>query len=592
MSFVYTYYIANNIVPNDVVSVDKLTAYYGPKTEDFSADVTGNPVVDGAFYYNTRSASVRFYNSSSATWKTLIPGVSAMNTGSRPPSPNYGQTIYNSDTGHLEIWDGYAWDTTFVDGVAALRLLTNTARNANLFGNPQNGVLAVSPDAPTNVITGALWSQNTSYALNEIACTISGSGASQIVFFYKCTTPGTSLGSGNGPSGTGGSIADNTVVWAYQTQGNSRNFGGNTNAALNSYMWNGGNSAGKAAPGGVVQMTGGIPTNSAGTGYGGVRVVHFLNPNQLVTVMGRIRFMTDSVSCIIRHFPGASNNAFRVLVNRKYVGSGTPTVFTQVKSNWSWIQLTFSTQSLREIEIEWETNSYFGGIDVAVTEKVYPLNDAPNPTIIWTGDSYAANGGTSNPFTGFSLATADWLGSKNMCNTAIGGDGYLVSSFPGATGTARQRLADLFQHVAYFPHPIIIDENGGNDTPTFSGAQIQAECTAYMKAIRAAYPTVPIFSTMRMNTNTSLSNYTTVENAKIAAIQSMNDPLIFYIPVFTAIDSPWLTGTGRDSAPDGTGNADIYISGSQYDHPNDAGHALIARLLSRKIRNILDTAGY
>ncbi len=32
---------------------------------------------------------------------------------------------------------------------------------------------------------------------------------------YRCTTPGTTLGSGTGPSGTGTTIADNDIVWAY-----------------------------------------------------------------------------------------------------------------------------------------------------------------------------------------------------------------------------------------------------------------------------------------------------------------------------------------------------------------------------------------
>lgn len=51
------------------------------------------------------------------------------------------------------------------------------------------------------------WQASHAYSLNAL---VSNSGA-----VYKVTTAGTSAGSG-GPSGTGGSIADNTVVWAYQ----------------------------------------------------------------------------------------------------------------------------------------------------------------------------------------------------------------------------------------------------------------------------------------------------------------------------------------------------------------------------------------
>lgn len=51
------------------------------------------------------------------------------------------------------------------------------------------------------------WAAATSYSLNQFAR--NGTNV------YKCTTAGTSAGSG-GPSGTGSGITDNTAVWAYQ----------------------------------------------------------------------------------------------------------------------------------------------------------------------------------------------------------------------------------------------------------------------------------------------------------------------------------------------------------------------------------------
>lgn len=52
------------------------------------------------------------------------------------------------------------------------------------------------------------WAQNTVFATNAV---IDNGGKT-----YKATTGGTSSNSGTGPSGTGGSIADGTVTWAYQ----------------------------------------------------------------------------------------------------------------------------------------------------------------------------------------------------------------------------------------------------------------------------------------------------------------------------------------------------------------------------------------
>lgn len=51
------------------------------------------------------------------------------------------------------------------------------------------------------------WKASTVYASGDHVTNDSGK-------VYKCTTGGTSAGSG-GPTGTGGSIADNTVTWAY-----------------------------------------------------------------------------------------------------------------------------------------------------------------------------------------------------------------------------------------------------------------------------------------------------------------------------------------------------------------------------------------
>lgn len=57
---------------------------------------------------------------------------------------------------------------------------------------------------------GSAWIASNAFAVGQY-CTNGGNT-------YKCTTAGTSASSG-GPTGTGGSIADGTVVWAYQGAG-------------------------------------------------------------------------------------------------------------------------------------------------------------------------------------------------------------------------------------------------------------------------------------------------------------------------------------------------------------------------------------
>lgn len=51
------------------------------------------------------------------------------------------------------------------------------------------------------------WAQSTAYVLNQQVNSPGG--------VYRCTTAGTSSGSGTGPSGTGTGITDGTAVWSY-----------------------------------------------------------------------------------------------------------------------------------------------------------------------------------------------------------------------------------------------------------------------------------------------------------------------------------------------------------------------------------------
>lgn len=89
--------------------------------------------------------------------------------------------------------------------VAASDGLGNWQRIQITAGTVNSGSCQFSFDAP---ITPAVpWAPSTAYSLNALV--INGGNA------YKVTTAGTSAASG-GPSGTGATISDGTVVWAYQ----------------------------------------------------------------------------------------------------------------------------------------------------------------------------------------------------------------------------------------------------------------------------------------------------------------------------------------------------------------------------------------
>lgn len=96
------------------------------------------------------------------------------------------------------------------NGTAAANSITSDT-NAAATGRPSFARILES-DSTTVVaqyLAACPWAASTVYAVND--CVVNGGNQ------YRCTTGGTSAGSG-GPSGTGGSIADNTVVWAYVGQ--------------------------------------------------------------------------------------------------------------------------------------------------------------------------------------------------------------------------------------------------------------------------------------------------------------------------------------------------------------------------------------
>jgi hypothetical protein len=114
-------------------------------------------------------------------------------------------------------------------------LLVSLALSSTAFGSPSSGSASANSIASNTCIASGLatfarwfasngttahmdctvgwaaqqgaWQASTAYTLGQ---TVSNNGN-----VYACTTAGTSAGSG-GPTGTGSSISDNTVVWAYQ----------------------------------------------------------------------------------------------------------------------------------------------------------------------------------------------------------------------------------------------------------------------------------------------------------------------------------------------------------------------------------------
>lgn len=76
-----------------------------------------------------------------------------------------------------------------------------------LSGTPTDGTFTITMTVANAAKLGGAWATGTVYAANDLT---TANGA-----LYRCTTGGTSAGSGTGPSGTGTAITDNTVTWTH-----------------------------------------------------------------------------------------------------------------------------------------------------------------------------------------------------------------------------------------------------------------------------------------------------------------------------------------------------------------------------------------
>lgn len=450
--------------------------------------------------------------------------------------------------------------------------------------NPRTAAL-FSP-APAITIA-ASWIISTAYLAGEVVITYTGSGATALANYYICVIAGTSAGSGGGPTGGGAGIVDNTVTWNFVRSLPGAVF---ANLAINSYMW-GTLGSGRAGIGGVVYTAGGTPTNNAGSTSeiaGAATTI-----GVLVQTGARFSFVTDATIPVVR-INATNTNPIRILVNNQFI-SLTPTLIAH--SGFGTIVLDFTAaggRAVRTITIEMAAfNCRFVGIDVGITEGVYLPVQSQTLVVVGAGDSIMLGVGATLNTNGFFYILADALGARNAISTGVSGTGYLVST---TSGTALSRISDVTNQVtaaaANGSPTLIIDENGYNDA-SLSIPAVQAACLLYLQTLRATIgPIIPIVVTgiwPSNNVGVALTNLTAVEAAKkavVAQLVAAGDRHIFFVPIIGAIGGSLITGTGSSTAPNSTGNADVYVNGANLPHPTDAGHNFLAQYLLGQIKQL------
>lgn len=198
------------------------------------------------------------------------------------------------------------------------------------------------------------------------------------------------------------------------------------------------------------------------------------------------------------------------------------------------------------------------------------------------GDSFVAATGASSLHLSFPNVLGSLLGFRDTRAIGIGGTGYLA---PGS-GTAWKSLSHISDVTSINPD-IVVFEHGLNDASF--GSAVQAEALLNYQAVRAACPTAIIVVLGSQSGNSGPSAAVlTVESAISAAVTQMNDRYCKFAAVSADPTGAWINGTGSTGSPTGSGNADIYnggVSGTDAVHPNDAGHAYLARRAAKAVRS-------
>ncbi len=291
----------------------------------------------------------------------------------------------------------------------------------------------------------------------------------------------------------------------------------------------------------------------------------------------RIGFNTDAPKISMGFLSGLT---YRFIVDGQYVsldrtslGSGQPTYIT----------LDFSSvggRKVREIMIEGVAAAGFHSIALSPVDTIWKMNEGYRLSVV--GQSYEQGTGASYINDGYVPIMGDLLGFSDVRQIAEGGTGYTVGA---------SKYIDR-----------ISDWTGGNipDLLVLSGAladvssgvnELRDAVIDLIQQTRIILPKLPIVTLAIMPAATGPSQiYLDKENEIREAVESLNDPLIKFIPISTDPTGSWLTGTGFENSPNGTGNSDIYlggVDGSDSTHPNDLGHQYLGTRAAKAILKAL-----
>lgn len=458
-----------------------------------------------------------------------------------------------------------------------------------------------------NALTGArlsppaTWLNATAYVQGDVVRGVGLDASHQYISFGSS---GLSASKGAGPSGMGDApINDGAVIWYYA---------GDVNAATNSVhvSWV---SAGlrsdllKTMPdyqtitptqtdpvvfysGGVVELDPNIPKpvmTVRGSNFNTATVPRYQYPSSAA-----MTFWTNSDRVVLGSFNAVyARQSLVVEVNDRLVDDAQVVVpVGTAPINPGGFLFDFSQLGLMGVSKKVRVRSTDGfaiaGYQLFI-EKGTRIWTEANPQrwkLAVEGDSLT-QGGYNTPY----HAGLDWvsqvgrlLGCDDVANMAQGGTGFVSDNF-GKKTTYIQRVARL----ASLQADVYVIAGNHNDASYPVQQQVDA-ALAYFKKLRELQPDAIIIvaGVNPLQGENSLSG--PIHDAEVnlkKAFDNWADSNAYFIPIATAADGPWITGTGAVDQPKGDGNMDHYyitVDG----HPLQRGVDYFAQRYAQALKTI------
>jgi lysophospholipase L1-like esterase len=272
----------------------------------------------------------------------------------------------------------------------------------------------------------------------------------------------------------------------------------------------------------------------------------------------------------------------------------------------TYVRFDFGSSAMRQVSLYGRSTQGLCALAIGQGDSIAPWDRSGEASMCAMSDSYggarATHWGVSGPF----WEAAARLGIPHVDLNAIGGTGYApigvdalrldpANAFGGRLATCIVRAPDLFITAGG------INDNNGAALPPYATAEaarlgFQNAVFAYFRDLRAALPDAVLAATGPWTPNEFAladANRAKADTVK-GALQAIAGPWVFLDNVRGGWSnsagasgaSPgrgWQTGSGREGAPAGDGNADLYIS-ADGTHPTEAGVQYLAGMFADTLR--------